>query len=193
MNIFQPDFTPPATLSTDEFSIFPTSLEYYMSDYEAVMKSRDYLRIWSVSDWPSDTFTAEENREDLKLHIDDNQTHSAYGYMIYDREHSKCFGSLYVNPISTILENYLIPSDIEPVLRSSDARIDYWVRSDEREADAQITQMIRNWLTNNWKIKPLFSARSGMDLRIQNYLEAGMQELAKLKSTSSETRLLLFR
>lgn len=104
MNIFRPDFHPPQAFESEAIVIFPTNEAFYLSDHEAVMASKEALRVWSQSDWPEDSFTPEQNRDDLLLHVADNKNHEAYGYMIYSPNRKNCFGSLYVNPLAGIPE-----------------------------------------------------------------------------------------
>ena len=191
MNIFHKLFNPPAVLSTRELEIFPTSLDYYESDYEAVMSSKEILRLWSQSDWPSEHFTAQENKDDLKYHIEDNYEHRAYGYMLYSPDRKTCYGSLYVNPLKTIPENYEL-SD-ENFVKEFDARLDFWIRDNDGVLEEMITRNLIRWMKDHWDINPLFSARAGMDLRIKTYQKLGLNLKYDLKGKDQKTSLLLFK
>ncbi|WP_373999216.1 hypothetical protein [Bdellovibrio bacteriovorus] len=156
------------------------------------MKSKDLLRVWSQSTWPEDEFTALQNKEDLGSHVQDNIDHSAYGYMIYSLDQKTCYGSLYVNPLSSVLENYILDSAQEKLIQEHQARIDFWIVEGERELEKDITRAIQDWLLNEWKINPLFSAREGMILREEIYSELGLKKVLHLRSKVSEATLLLY-
>lgn len=192
MNIFTKDFTPPQTLFTSSFCLFPTSIDFYESDYVAVMENKELLRIWSQSSWPEDDFTSEMNKEDLKHHIEDNHHHTAYGYMIYSLDKKTCYGSLYVNPIRNTPENYHLTKEEINIINSIDARIDCWIAQLSSDLELFIIKELKNWFESVWKIDIFFSARKGMDKRIKIYEEIGLTKKLDVKSKNSEMSLLLF-
>ncbi|CAN5592381.1 hypothetical protein BH10BDE1_BH10BDE1_31210 [soil metagenome] len=194
MDIFTTNFMPPLELKTDQFHLFPTDAALYTSDYEAVMKSRGSLRVWSQSNWPEDTFTVEQNRDDLMLHVADNQKHEAYGFMLYTLDRNQCLGSVYVNPLSTVVSNYSLTVADRELVEANNARIDFWVSDDVNERlEKSITVSIRDWLKNDWKINALFSAREGMARRIQIYEAIGLEKAASLTGREPGISLLLYR
>ena len=191
--IFNFNFNPPTETRTDSFVLFMTDIEFAASDYDAVMSSRDSLRIWSQSPWPEDDFSLEQNREDLAHHVQDNLDHLAFGYMIYSPDLSTCYGSLYINPLRSVRENYEVPKELLNSIESFDARIDYWtVDRISPELQSEILTEVQNWFRAQWKIRPLFSARREMTERIALYTRAGLRLIANLQSQNSAATLLLF-
>lgn len=188
-NIFDLKFTPPVTFISNSFCVFPTDSNLFESDFTAVMKSKRSLRIWSQSDWPGDEFTAEENLEDLRLHETDNKNHSAYGYMIYSPDKKTCLGSLYLNPMSTITENYEVSPSQLSELRPYEARVDYWVSEGNAELELDITRELSSWLQDEWKIKCLFSLRPGMESRLRVYQQLNFRRVMTLKGNSAGLEL----
>lgn len=191
MDIFTKTYSPPQELQTKDFCLFPTNQDFYLSDYEAVVKSRDLLRDWSQSQWPEDDFTPEQNKEDLGQHVQDNIDHSAYGYMIYSLDKTICFGSVYVNPLSPVPDNYHTTKEEETLLASHQARIDYWV-IDDPILDEKITKELRAWFKDVWRIKVFFSARIQMKVRLEIYQRLHYKKALDLKSKTSDMTLLLF-
>ena len=45
--------------------------KYVELDYQALMSSKDFLRRWSQSGWPTDDFSLEENLADLNYHYEE--------------------------------------------------------------------------------------------------------------------------
>ncbi len=192
MNIFTPDFTPPKELTTKDFCIFPTDDAFFESDFVAVMNNRELLRIWSQSTWPEDDFTPIQNKEDLNQHIDDNRTHAAYGYMIYSLDKQICYGSVYVNPLVSIPNNYQTTEAENAILKSHHARIDCWIIQEIPEIEKIILIELKKWFDSVWKIRPLFSARLGLNKRIALYEELEWGRKVNAKSKTSDMTVLLF-
>lgn len=189
MELFNIKFHPPSGFTKDQFCLFFTDDSFYEEDYKAVMDSKEILRIWSQSSWPEDSFTPQENKEDLKHHIEDNQTHSAYGYMIFSADKKKCLGSVYVNPLQPVADNYSMTDNEKAALTKFDARIDYWtIAGMEKEVFLEL----HNWFLEEWRINPLFAARKGMQERLEVYdsLKVGLKY--DLKSKTSDMSLLLY-
>lgn len=191
-SIFTQEFNPPQELITSEFILFPTNDKFYQSDYVAVMRNMELLRIWSQSTWPEDDFSPKQNKEDLGQHIEDNRTHAAYGYMLYEPDMSKCYGSVYVNPLEVVKNNYDITDEEKKTLDQYHARVDFWVIEDNSDIEKIITEELQAWFKNIWKINVLFSARIGLNKRIGIYEELGVNCKMKLKSKTSDMNLLLF-
>ncbi len=196
MDIFHQSFTPPQTLIRKSFCLFPTNQYFDQEDYKAVMLNKEMLRTWSQSQWPEDDFSLKQNHEDLGLHVLDNLNHEAYGYMIFSLDKSTCYGSVYVNPLSSVSSNYHTTKEEEAALSSRQARIDCWVIQDSSRLDnkleREIIHELVNWFKETWKIKVYFSARIGLDKRIAVYEELGLKKQMDLKSKTSEMTLLLF-
>lgn len=51
----------PKYLSTRNCFLEPLSTDHLQLDYEAVMESKNFLRLWSKSTWPDDHFQLEDN------------------------------------------------------------------------------------------------------------------------------------
>ncbi len=201
LDIFRKSFEPPRGLETEAFVIFPTDVSYFEPDYRTVMKCQKSLKLWSQSEWPEDSFNAEENKQDLQAHVEDNIKHSAYGFMIFSPDRTKCYGSLYVNPIGPVILNYKMTDLQRRALSQIDARVDFWTNSeceDEStlpELDRLLTKRMHRWFTEEWKIRAAFSARRGMVLREKLYLDLGLKPIAditKIEVDGSSVSLLLF-
>ncbi|MEZ5006766.1 MAG: hypothetical protein R2728_11535 [Chitinophagales bacterium] len=171
MYIFHKKFDFPKHYSSEAVTIFPTNIEFAASDFKAVMASKDELRLWSDSEWPENNFTVEANKEDLKHHVEDNEAHCAYGFMLYDANRKTCYGSLYVNPINPdSFKN--APSEIAQF----DARVDCWIRTDIDETlKIAIVKELKNWLDNEWPIQWGFTARPTLSQYQKLFSKCGLK------------------
>ena len=192
MNIFTTSYNPPRGFETALCSCFFTDLEFFQSDFDAVIASREDLRIWSDSDWPQDNFTAEVNREELQFHVDDNKTHEAYGYMLYDPSRTRCYGSLYVNSTAGMADNYDFLQGTEATLQQFAARIDYWLSSEIRDMHLQLSKIIYRWIRQEWGIQAGFTVREGAPSRIKLYESLGMQKSLALRYRETGSKMYLY-
>lgn len=171
MNIFNKKFDFPKNHNSDIVTIFPTNIEFAASDFEAVMASKEELRLWSVSDWPEDDFTITANREDLKYHVEDNLEYTAYGFMLYDPSKKTCYGSLYINPIH--FESF---KNEKEEIEKFDVRINCWIRTDIEESfKIDIIKTIINWLNRAWPIRWGFSARPTLPQYQNLFIKSGLK------------------
>jgi hypothetical protein len=192
-DLFVKSFTAPFHLGTGQFVLFPTNTAYTAPDYEAVIASREACRIWSPSLWPEDGFTLEENTADLALHVEDNNTHEAYGYMLFTLDKLKCLGSVYVTPLERSADTMDLVEGSEEFTAQYQARIDYWVREGmSLELESHITKNLLDWFTRTWNIKPLFVARPKMSQRCKVYKEQGLLMLAHLRAKDGSYDTLFF-
>lgn len=192
MNIFTKSFNPPKTLTTPLFQIFPTNNDFFQSDYKAVMANKELLREWSQSSWPEDDFTPQQNFDDLLQHIDDNHTHAAYGYMIYSPDLKTCYGSVYVNPIASVPENYQTTFEEALIIKGHQARIDCWIVEDTSDLEKIIIKELISWFEEVWEIRVLFSARPKLMKRMDIYKELNRPLKMNVQSKTSDMKLLLF-
>ena len=171
MYIFHKKFDFPKHYSGEAVTIFPTNIEFAASDFDAVMASKEELRLWSDSDWPEDDFTVEVNKEDLQYHVEDNEEHCAYGFMLYDASKTTCYGSLYVNPINR--DSF---KNTKSEMEQFDARIDCWIRTDlEESLKIAIVKELTNWLNSKWPIQWGFTARPTLPQYQNLYSKSGLK------------------
>lgn len=172
----------PEIYSTDLFVIRRQMRSDNALDFQAVMTSRQALRVWSDSDWPQDEFTLEENAADLDMHIGEHARDEAYGFSIFDVTQSTLLGSLYLSQVSAIVENYKIDSSLEAHLKRLDVCADYWLRQGVSQAiESAFLQTVQDWLSQAWWFTNVaFGSRRGMSEQRRQYLAAGLKEIAVL-------------
>ena len=191
-SIFHSGFQPCLELEHYLFVLFPTDPDYSAPDYEAVMASKEELRIWSASDWPEDDFTLEANRNDLGGHVEDNRNHSAYGYMIFSPDREICYGSVYLNPIKDWRDRFACLDGNTDELDALDARVDHWIRSDHAELEIPILDALSAWLFEKWKIRAGFVVRPGLSQRAEAMEILGAHQVARLRYKDGTGELSLF-
>jgi hypothetical protein len=190
MNLNPKKFDVPTRLETAEFVIHRQRISDHQLDYLAVMDSKETLREWSDSEWPEDDFTLEQNAEDIAGHIADHEQDEDYGFSIFSPNENQLLGSLYLNSVAPLLENY--PTDPETLKRllRFDVRLEYWLRTGTSAGlEKNFVQAVLTWLEASWWFKhPVFGSRRNMNSRRKLYAELGMIEVAALTSKDGKRR-----
>lgn len=135
---FVPDsFVVPASFQHAEFELRPIRQSDAERDHAAVMSSATNLRIQFDSDWPSDEFTIEENRQQLAIHEQQFDNRSAFVYTVISLDGARVLGCVYITPDE---------------LMAQDAVVKYWVRSDLLDSGLpqSLATALRDWLKNEW-------------------------------------------
>jgi hypothetical protein len=116
----------PIRLETADFVVHRQQLSDNELDFDAVMTSKKILREWSDSEWPEDDFNLEQNAQDIAEHIADHEANTDYGFSIFTPSEDRLLGSLYLNAVGPLLENY--PTDPMTLARllEFDVRVEYW-------------------------------------------------------------------
>jgi hypothetical protein len=147
----------PAELRTDEFVLRPITADDAAMDHDAVMETREHLRLWEQSSWPEDNFTVEANRADV---VDLEQRHAAgraYTYTVLDPLGTECLGCVYVFPTNA---TFLAKATVTPVGDDAWAEVQavvyFWARQSRMETgmDGRLLAALRAWFAEAWKLEP---------------------------------------
>lgn len=134
------DFTIPQGLDTPYFHLRPLSPAVVELDYDALMTSISLLNAMFGPEWPTPSFTLEENMNDLVRHWDEFQKREAFAYTVLSPDEKTCVGCVYINP----------PRNL-PV----DARVYMWVRQSayDQGLDTVLFHTVKDWITESWPFK----------------------------------------
>jgi hypothetical protein len=180
----------PIRLETADFVIHRQRISDNELDFDAVMSSKQILRKWSDSEWPEDDFSLEQNAQDIAEHIADHEQNSDYGFSIFTPGEDRLLGSLYLNALAPLLENY--PTDPMTLARllEFDIRVEYWLRAGvSPDLELRFVQSVIKWLEDAWWFEnPVFGSRKDMTSRRSLYAELGMTEVTALISVNGLRR-----
>ena len=150
----------PEGLSTAEFTLRPITASDAEIDHAAVMETRESLRLWEQSTWPTDDFTVEANRDDLVGLEQRHVEHRAFTYTVLDPAGDRSLGCVYVFPTSA---SFLAKSVVTPVSDEEwgavDAVVYFWVRESEMRLglDERLLVKLREWFRDEWRAQhPVF-------------------------------------
>lgn len=143
-------------LRTSEFVLRPITAHDAAMDHDALMETREHLRLWEQSSWPEDDFTVEANRADL---ADLEQRHAAgraYTYTVLDPPGTECLGCVYVFPThATFLTRATVTPLGDDAWTDVQAVVYFWARRSRMETglDARLLAALRTWFAETWTLE----------------------------------------
>jgi len=186
---------PPERCESVNYLIKVSSPADNSKDFAAVMSSKEYLRYWSDSGWPNDGFTLEENLLDLQSHYAEHLQGKAFGYNIHSLNEDQCFGSVYLNDVDFILENYFGSEDAKKDLKNYDAVVSFWTSDGLRAAGhhQEILSRLLGWLDESWPFgNVLFLLRKNIETDQAVFKDCGLVEFVSLSNGKGQV-IHLFR
>lgn len=160
-----PDRQIPGGLTTDEFVLRPITADDAERDFDAVMETREHLRLWEQSTWPADDFTVEENRADLVGLEERHNARRAYTYTVLDPGGTECLGCVYIFPTTaSFLARSTVTAVADDVWEDVDALVNFWVRRSRMETgmDARLLAALRTWFRDEWDLTRTVYDTSGL-------------------------------
>jgi hypothetical protein len=179
MPLFYPDDAPaPQELRTGEFILRPLRASHNPLDYDAVMESKDQLRLGSLHGWPRDGFTTDENLADLRCHEQDFAERRGFTYTILTPDETRCLGCLYLYPLDSMLRQY--SADAEAIARVGDfeAHAYFWVRSSSipGDLDRRVLTAVRTWLRREFAFSRIvFGVQSRQERHVVILRDGGLR------------------
>lgn len=153
MSLFDPSRPIPPGVRTHEFLLRPIEVSDAMRDHDAVMETREELRIWEQSSWPEDDFTVEANRADLVELARRHVERRACTYTVVDLEERDAWGCVYVFPVTA---RFLMNAEVTALgsdrWEDVDAVVYFWVRRSQsaRGVDTRLLATLRSWFAEEW-------------------------------------------
>ena len=148
-------FRAPGELRTDEFLLGPIRAADAALDYEAVMASREHLRLWERTGWPADDFTLDDNRADVAKLARWHAAGERFTYTVLDPTETQCLGCVYIVPTGAPLFARKQIAAIEGAHWSEYAMVvHFWVRTSRLAdgLDRRLLDALGPWLEHEWHI-----------------------------------------
>ncbi|MCB8942823.1 MAG: hypothetical protein H6658_03495 [Ardenticatenaceae bacterium] len=191
---FYPEPLPiPALLRTDEFVCKPLTTAHVELDYAALMVSKEMLRLWSGTSWPTDDFTLEENWEDLAMHDREHQERVAFTYTVLTPDETECLGCVYINPLTNSIPlNPDVLQDVAP----DEATVSFWVKQPRLadHLDERLLAALRDWFKGEWRFSAVyFAANPRHTQQIQLLEAAGMPKQYTLQVPRRTEKFFLYQ
>jgi hypothetical protein len=169
----------------DDFRVRPIRVEDARLDHEAVMESREYLRLWEQSTWPEDDFTVEANRDDLERLVERHGRGDSFGWTVMNLDESECLGCVYAfRPDGT----WLGKADVTPLgpqpWTDCDAVFVFWVRKSrlEQNLDRTLLDAMRAWIERDWPLeRAVFLTNEQFTQQVEMFEGAGLQRRFELR------------
>ena len=171
----------PSELNQNQFQFEVLHPKHVALDYQALMKSKDFLRRWSNGAWPEDQFKVEDNLIDLEWHFEEFKEKTAFTYTILNHDKTLCLGCIYIRPVTSIQS--LSPEE-QAKLEPFHFFISYWVITDIRNAhlEDQIFNTLLHWLQTTWQFQSvLFASNSQIPEQNEIYRHNQMELFLELQ------------
>lgn len=178
---FYPANTPvPAETHTNRLLLRPLCATDVALDYDAVMSSREQLRRWSQTTWPSDDFTLAENLTDLQGHEREHLEGVAFTFTVLNPAGTRCLGCVYITPLEGQAAELYANATYA-------ARVGFWVRTSEiandpstgsgQRLDQHLLATLRDWFATDWPFDCVTYIVSQQDTRQPALLsQAGLEQ-----------------
>ena len=169
------EFVVPERLETENFFLRPILASDDRLDYDAVMESKEFLRLWEQTTWPEDDFTVEANREDLDMLERRHAENGAFTYTVLTDDETECLGCVYI--IATNARMFA-NATVTPVGDRSwddyEATVYFWVRRSRLESglDRTLLESLRRWFEAEWGFRGVLFVTSELFTQQVEMIEA---------------------
>lgn len=154
MSIIDSDEPIPAGFETAAFVVRPITPDDAELDHAALMETRELLRLWEQSTWPTDDFTVDENRDDLVGLAQRHADRRAFTYAVLSPDGRESCGCVYLFTTSAaFLTKATVTALGDDDWSDVDAVVYFWVRLSQMKqgVDARLLAALRPWLRDAWR------------------------------------------
>ena len=170
---------PPEGFRTDSYLVRPLFVSDAELDHEALMASKDILRLWEQSTWPEDDFSVDANRRDIERMAAAQRRGERFTYTVLTPDEGRCLGCIYVMaPEMKWLRS------AEPVTVDGtdwvdvDATVSFWIRASElgRGFDRTVLEEMWAWIERDWPFaRPVVIANETFAQQVETISSAGLR------------------
>jgi len=185
----------PDELRTKVFLLRPLRTTDVELDYAALMVSKEMLRRWSQSDWPTDDFTLEDNLKDLKRHEEEHLERKAFTFTVLDSTGSECLGCVYINPLARLLEYTKASEDDLAVVNDHESVVAFWVRQPRLsdDLDKRLLKALIDWFKRKWAFSGVAFSTNDQDTRqMCLFDESGLGQRYVLNMPGEAAKFLVY-
>jgi hypothetical protein len=169
----------PDALQTSEFLLRPLRETDAELDYDALMESREFLRVWEQSTWPADDFTLEANRADLARHERQHTEGEAFTYTVMNPDETHCLGCVYIFPTSAPMYSRPQISAVNGgAWAAHEVAVYFWVRTSRLAdgLDRRLLDALGTWFRQEWGLaEPLIITNEQVTQQVATIEDAGLQ------------------
>jgi hypothetical protein len=196
MTLVSNGFRVPEELRTDEFLLRPIRATDAQLDYEAVMESKEFLRLWEQTTWPEDDFTVAGNRADLEDLEQRRHDGTSFTYTVMNLDETQCLGCVYI-----------VPTDSRQFSKTEITAIDggswsvyqiavyFWIRK-SRLADGLDHRLLTSfgpWFEREWQVvRYLVVTSEQYEYQVSLVENTGLSRLFRLKTPNENGHSIAF-
>jgi len=186
----------PDRLETDALVIRAVRETDAELDYEALMESREFLRLWEGNSWPEDDFTLDDNRDDLRTMERRHAARDSFGFTVINPAGTECFGCVYIFPTDAAMfaRCTITPVD-DAAWPDHDAAVYFWVRTGRLKdaLDRTLLDTLGRWLTDDWAFeRVLFVTNEHLGQQVTLFKGAGLPLRFRVNDPTARGKFLAF-
>lgn len=196
MTFVRDDFRIPERLETNEYLLRPIRATDAELDYEAVMESKEFLRLWEQTTWPEDDFTVAANREDLARLQQRFMDGVSFTYTVMNPDETQCLGCVYVIPTDS---RQLAKTQITAIGAASwsdfQVAVYFWIRKSRLadKLDQRLLASLEPWFARDWRIeRHLIACSEQYRHQLALIEETGRSPLFRLKNPNESGDAVAF-
>lgn len=193
---FQHPGAAPTGLTTQSCVLRPIAATDAATDHEAIMDSREMLRIWEQSSWPEDDFSVEDNRKDLAKMAGRHADGVSFAYTMLDPAEQICLGCVYIFPTDA---PFLARCAVAPVAgapwETASAAVYFWVRTSRaaESLEESLVADLRAWLDHTWRLAdPVFVTNAKLAAQRAVLERSGLILRARLDDPKAQSDFLSY-
>ena len=193
MKFYPDDAAVPSGLRTDEFLLRMLRATDVELDYDAVMASKEILRLRSGGRWPREGFTLEENLADLQQHEVEFHARTSFTYTVMNDAETECLGCVYIYALEQLLRRTQAPEEHVAGVRDYEAEVSFWVRQNRiaDDLDRRLLAALIPWLRHDFAFTRVLLRAFGREQRqVAIMREAGLRVVNS--HLLGDTEVLLF-
>jgi hypothetical protein len=188
MSFFDPDAAAAGGLHAERFTLRPLRAADAAIDHAAVMDTREDLRVWEQSAWPTDDFTVDANREDLQGLEERHDAGRAFTYAVLDPSGTESLGCVYGFPTDA---SFLSVAEVMPLTDAAWADVDavvyFWVRGGHQSLEAPLLAELRRWFREDWGFERIVFVTSEPFTRQRSlFVDAGLEPQFALREPEKQ-------
>lgn len=190
------EFAVPERLETESFVLRPILASDDRLDYDAVMESKEFLRLWEQTTWPEDDFTVEANREDLEKLERRHAENGAFTYTVLTNDETECLGCVYIIATNAqMFANATVTPLADRSWEDFEATVYFWVRESRLESglDRAVLESLRRWFETEWEFDGvLFVTSELFAQQVEMIRAAGLERRFTIAETGKPGPYLAF-
>jgi RimJ/RimL family protein N-acetyltransferase len=184
VKFFPEDAPAPQRLETDRFIIRWLTPADAEMDYEAIREAMPYYMKINPADWRDQTFSLEDNREEMHRHERENHDKEAFTFIVTTLDGARSYGCVYVCDLLSLMRSGGAPQAELDAIGDHECQVHLFITPSgiDQGIDEQVVRAMMKWLDDDWPFSRWVFQADAADARLCEMLEGvGLNKTHALK------------